>query len=201
MTTITPLKAEQNSLDQLITERWSPRAFQDKEIEIATLFEIFNMARWSPSSYNEQPWRFLIGKKMEGDTYRYLYKSLTDFNQSWASMAPVLILACAKKNFTQNGKPNPHYRYDLGQIAAHLSLKALDEGIYVHQMAGFDAEQCVEQFEIPKEYEPVTIIAMGYPGEAERLEEDLQEQEEEMSKRKSVESICFDEWNSMFFNP
>ncbi len=193
------LQAERTKLDELFEKRWSPRAFSDEVIAQSVLYDIFDAARQAPSSYNEQPWRFIIGRKMEGNTYNKIYGTLEEFNQRWSDTVPVLILACAKLNFEHNGKPNPHHKYDLGQFMAYLSLKAVENNIYVHQMAGFDEESARSALKIPEGFVPCTVFAMGYEGDASILGEELKQQEEDDSNRKSVESICFDEWGSMFF--
>ena len=92
-------------VDDLIRRRWSPRAYADKEVPPAELKRLFEAARWAASSSNEQPWRFLVGRRGD-ETYQKIFNALVEFNQSWAKSAPVLVLSVAKKTFTQKGTPN-----------------------------------------------------------------------------------------------
>lgn len=183
-----------------IEKRWSPRAFDpSKTISKEQLLRLLNAARWAASSYNEQPWRFIIGIKGEGDSWDKLFSCLGEFNQQWAKNAPLLMLACGKKNFSKNQKPNHHYAYDVGQAVATLAIQATGDGLYLHQMAGFSPQQAKETFSIPEEFEAITAIAVGYQGKEEELPEKLQEQEEAPRSRKPLEEICYiNEWAHSF---
>ena len=180
------------NLEENIKERWSPRAFLEDKIDKDSLLRIFESARWSASSYNEQPWRFIIGIKDEGDNYQHIIESLVPFNQQWASRAPVVLLACGKKTFSRNGKPNPHMSYDVGQAVATLTLQATAEGLHVHQMAGFSSEKARELFDIPADFEPIVVAAIGKIDENEILQKDGPKER----TRKKLEDICWSDWNS-----
>src|SRR6201996_7270685 len=92
-------------VEDIFLRRWSPRAFADKDVSADDLKKIFEAARWAPSSYNEQPWRFFLGHR--GDpTYQKIFDSLVEFNQGWAKSAPVLILSAASKSFAHNKSAN-----------------------------------------------------------------------------------------------
>lgn len=179
-------------LEKNIKERWSPRAFVDDKIDKAKIVRIFESARWSASSYNEQPWRFIIGIKGEGETYQKVLETLVPFNQDWASKAPLVVLACAKKSFTRNGKPNPHMSYDVGQAMATLTLQATEEELYVHQMAGFSEEKACQIFNIPQDFEPIVVAAIGKINKEEVLQKDGPKER----TRKSLEEICWSDWNT-----
>jgi nitroreductase len=152
------------SIHPLIASRWSPRAYDTKSIEPEKLQRIFEAARWTASSSNIQPWYFMVGLKGD-EVYEKIYDSLVEFNKLWAINAPVLVLAIAKTTNT-NGEENKSYAYDLGQSVAILSLQAMAEGIYTHQMGGFDADAVVRLLEIPSDYKVLVAFTLGYRGDA-----------------------------------
>jgi len=158
-------------INELIEKRFSPYSFADKEIDRETLTKLFDAARKSPSSYNEQPWRFIVGTNENKTTYDNIFETLMDANKNWAKQAPVLILTIASNQFSKNGSKNLHAEYDLGQAVTFLILKATELDIYAHQMAGFSREKAVELFNIPDNYTPVTVIALGYKNEDDKKPE------------------------------
>ncbi|MBX9853807.1 MAG: nitroreductase family protein [Cytophagaceae bacterium] len=187
-----------NKVHELIEKRWSPRAFDSREIEREKLWRIFEAARRAPSSFNEQPWRFIVGEKQKGETWNKVFSVLTESNQRWTINASVLGLIVGKSNFTKNDKPNKHKFYDPGQAAAFLTFQATAEDLYVHQMAGFSPEEAVKVFNIPAGYEPVTAFALGYIGKPDILPEDIRKMEEKKLMRKELSEIIFSEWEIPF---
>lgn len=176
----------------LLAGRYSPRAFAGRPVEKEKLRRIFEAARWSASCMNEQPWRFIVGQKGIGDdTFERILHVLNEPNQRWARHAPVLVLVCAATMFSSGGKPNKWHMYDAGQAAAHMTVQAMHEGIFLHQMAGFDAEKAKEEFSIPPEIAPASAIAMGYAGDAAKLPEDLRKRERQPRTRRSIHEILF----------
>ena len=174
----------------IIHKRWSPRSFSDKKVDPVTLQRIFEATRWAPSGFNEQPWRFMIG--MKGDaTWQRIFDALVDFNQKWAGLAPVLVAVVAKKTVTKNGKPNTSYKYDAGQAAAYLTFQSVSEGLSVHQMGGFNKEEIAQVFDLPEDFEPQTVIAMGYQDVPERLPEKFAEMELNARERKPLAELVF----------
>ncbi|HEM49316.1 MAG TPA: nitroreductase [Caldithrix sp.] len=181
-----------------IKNRWSPRAFSDKPVEPEKLKRIFEAARWSASSFNEQPWRFLAGIKGQGETWDKIFYSLSEWNQKWCKTVPILVLLVCKKSFTRNDKINAWAEYDLGQAAAYISIQAMAEGLYTHQMGGFNRDTARETFNIPEDFEPTTMMAIGYYGNADALPEDMQKSEKGERSRKEISTIVFaDKWNEM----
>lgn len=172
----------------LVASRWSPRAYDPRPVEKEKLQRIFEAARWAASSSNIQPWYFLIGFK--GDAvYQRIFETLVEFNQDWAIHAPVLALAIAKTTNNRGGQ-NRSYAYDLGQAVATLSLQATAEGVYAHQMGGFDAEAAELAFEIPEEYKVLVVFTLGYLGDAEILNPNLFKLEiSPRSRRAASESV------------
>jgi len=154
--------ATPTGLHELLSRRWSPRAFSPRPVERTTLTQLFEAARWAPSSYNAQPWSFIVATRDDAEGYTRLLGTLMDANREWAQQAPVLILAVAKLDFDHIARPNRHAFYDLGQAVAHLSVQATAVDLYLHQMGGFDPNAARELFAIPAGYEPVAVMAVGY---------------------------------------
>jgi nitroreductase len=182
-----------HGVKDLIRQRWSPRAYADKEIPAAELKKLFEAARWAPSSFNEQPWRFLVGRQGD-ETYQKIFNTLVEFNQSWAKTAPVLVLSVAKKTFTQKGSPNRHGLHDTGAATAYLALHATAAGLHTHSMAGFDQEQARASFAIPSDYDIGAVTAIGYFGDPTELPEHLQKMEVSPRQRKPLEEFVFSDW-------
>ena len=164
-------------IHDLIRDRWSPRAFSDKPVQPEVLASLFEAARWAPSSFNEQPWAYLVATKDDPENFAKMLSVLVDFNAGWAKNAPVLVLAVARLTFQNNGKPNRNAFYDTGAASALLSVEATARGLVVHQMAGFDAEKARQAFAIPSGWEPIAAMAIGYPGDTSSLPDSLREKE------------------------
>lgn len=174
----------------LIAHRWSPRAFDSRPVEPEKLRSLFEAARWAASSYNAQPWYFIVGTKDDPDTYNRVLQSFVEFNQGWAKQAPVLALSVARTKF-DDGRPNRHAFHDVGQAAANLSLQAEALGLSVHQMAGIDPEKARKLFNIPADYEPVAGFAIGYAGDPQSLPDELRQRELAPRQRKPLDSFVF----------
>jgi nitroreductase len=176
-----------------ILARWSPRAFSHKPVALEDLKTIFEAARWAASSFNEQPWRFLVGHR--GDpTYQKIFDSLVEFNQGWAKSAPVLILSVASKNFGHNGAANHFAIHDTGAATAYLALEATALGLHAHSMAGFNQEKARTAFGIPDTFHIGAVTALGHLGNVDSLPEGLQEQEVSPRQRKPLSEIVLTAW-------
>jgi len=182
-----------HTIHPLLEKRWSPRSFSVESIDIEKIKRIFEAARWSSSSFNEQPWRYMVGIKTKGETYDKIYKTLAGFNQQWAIQAPLLVLCCAKKHFTQRDANNEHYKYDIGQSVANLIFQANYEDLMAHQMAGFNQQMAVELFNIPIDFVPITVIALGYEGDPETLPEEIKKLEYAERVRNELNTFIFEE--------
>ncbi|MGC4045596.1 MAG: nitroreductase family protein [Armatimonas sp.] len=159
---------------ETLRQRWSPYAFAETPVAKETLLSLLEAARWAPSCFNEQPWRFIVGSKADDPaTFDKILSTMVEFNRGWAQHAPVLILAVAKKTFTHNGAPNRHAPYDLGQAMGHLTIQASALGLVMHQMGGFDPVKASEVFGLSDDFDPIAIMALGFEGSAEQLEEPL----------------------------
>lgn len=180
---------------ELITRRWSPRAFAPTPVPDGVLAQLFEAARWAASSSNAQPWRFLLTRAGEA-SFQKLHSCLSRGNQPWTERVPVLLLGVTDTVFAAKGdKPardNPTAKHDLGLAAANLALQATALGLYVHPMAGFDQDKVREVFAIPSPYEPVTVTAIGYLADLDTLSEADREREEAPRSRKSLREIVFE---------
>jgi nitroreductase len=179
-------------VQELLEKRFSPYAFSSRPVEAEKLRKLFEAARSGPSSYNEQPWRFVVATRQVPEAFERLLETLTERNRQWARHAPVLVLSVAKLDFTHNGQPNRHAWYDAGQAAAYLTLQATELGLYVHQMAGFDPEKARQLLEIPEGYEPATMMAVGYLGDPESMKEAPRQQDRARRARKPLDSLLFE---------
>jgi nitroreductase len=176
-----------------ILKRWSPRAYSDQVVTPESLKEVFEAARWAASSYNEQPWRFLVGHRGD-ETYKKIFDSLVEFNQSWAKTAPVLILSAGKKTFTANGSPNHYQLHDTGAATAYVALQATALGFHTHSMGGFDLDKVRKSFNIPDDFEIGSVTALGYLGDPDTLPEQVKQMELAPRQRKPLSEIVFSEW-------
>lgn len=176
----------QYPIHDLLRQRWSPRAFDDRPIEPEKLRSLFEAARWAPSSNNEQPWRFIVADKDHATEWNRLLACLVEGNRTWASCAPILALSVASLNFEDDGKPNRHAFHDTGMAVENLVLQATALGLAAHQMAGFDVEQARADLKIPPGYEPVAMIALGYPGDPASLPDRLRDRELQPRSRQPI---------------
>jgi nitroreductase len=167
----------------VIKKRRSRRAYAETMVEPEKIRSLFEAARWAPSSLNEQPWFYIYATKDQTELWNKIFDSLKEANKLWARNAPLLILSLARKNFIRVDAPNPSARYDLGAANAFLSLQAAHFGLNVHQIAGFDSQTAIRNLAVPDRYEPVIVMAIGYPGDAEDLPENLKVREEAPRER------------------
>jgi len=155
-----------HDVHELIAHRWSPYGFAARAVSHADLLALFEAARWAPSCFNEQPWRFIVATQRDPEGFSRLLSCLTERNRLWARSAPVLVLGVVKQTFTRNDKPNKAAAHDLGLAAAHLSLEATARGLAVHQMIGIDPDRARDIYDIPDGYAAWTALAIGYVGAA-----------------------------------
>lgn len=182
-------KADYPILD-LILNRHSPRAMSGEDIELDVLYSLFEAARWAPSSYNAQPWRFIYSRR-NTPSFEVFVDLLGDFNKKWAPKAAILGLSIARKTFEKNNKPSPTHAYDTGAAWENLALEAYHRGLVVHGMEGFSYEKARKVLEIPEEYEILAMFAIGKKGKIEDLPEELQKQET-LSERKKIDEFIME---------
>jgi len=146
-----------------IAMRWSPYRFDARPIEDAQLITCLEAARWAASSFNDQPWFFIVARRQETEAFEAMLGCLMEANRGWAARAGAVLCTVVRTTFEYNQKPNRVALHDLGQAAAHFSLQAAQLGLQVHQMAGVQLDQVRTRYHIPEGYEPQTAIAIGYP--------------------------------------
>jgi len=180
-------------IHDLLRRRWSPRAFSQRPVDPEVLETLFEAARWSPSSANEQPWRFIVAIRDDQENHQKMFECLSAGNQRWAGRAPVILLALSKIGFERYEGNNRHSMYDTGQAMAHLSLQATAAGLFVHQVGGFDAERVRRVHAIPEGFEPAVMAVIGYADPPEILPEDLGRRETAPRERKTLDELIFEE--------
>ena len=185
------LAETQFPIHELLSRRWSPLGFAERLVEPWKLQSLFEAARWAPSSYNEQPWSYIVATRDNPEEFDRIVSCLSPGNVPWASRAPVLMLSVAKTTFQRNGRPNRHAFHDVALSISNLIVQATTLGLFVHQMAGFDPDKARQVFEIPAEHEAVAAVAVGYPGPVDALPEALQERHRAPRTRKPLTEMVF----------
>jgi nitroreductase len=162
---------------ETIVNRRSSRAYSHRTVEPEKIKSLFEAARWAPSSVNEQPWSYIYTTQDQSELWAKIFETLNENNRVWVKDAPVLVVSLTRKTFTRNGRLNTSAKYDLGAANALLSLQAVELGLNVHQMGGFDAQALRTNLNIPDTFEVGVVMAIGYPGDPELLPETLKQRE------------------------
>lgn len=174
--------------------RWSPYSFAPKAVPASDLRACFEAARWAPSSYNEQPWRYLVATSSRADEFARILRCLNEANQAWAKRAPVLAIGLFMKSFSKNELENRAACHDLGAASAFLTMEATHRGLYVHQMIGIDADAVRREFHLCEDIVPFTGLAIGYPGLPEgsaQLAEQYAQRDQQPRERRPQEDFVF----------
>ncbi len=172
--------------------RWSPRAFTPQAVPAELIEVILDAGRWAASSFNEQPWRFIVARKEDSAAFQSLLSALAPFNQEWAKNAAVLILMATRSNFSHNESSNGYAMHDAGAALAYMMLQASVSGLGAHAMAGFDHAKAREVAGIPAEFQVAALVAIGYPDSAETLtNEQLKQREMAPRERKPLSALAF----------
>ena len=185
-----PLQHRQaaHRIETLFLRRWSPRAMNGENVAAEALARLFEAARWAPSSFNEQEWRFRYAHRGTPH-WATFFSLLAESNQVWCKDAGVLIAIFAKKTFTKNGKTNPVHRFDCGCAFENLALQGSAMGLVVHGMQGFDWERTPKDLRAPADFEIAAMCAVGHPGDPDKLPPELREREVP-SGRRSIEETA-----------
>jgi len=178
-------------INELIANRWSPYAFSDVAVSPDDLQALFEAARWAPSSFNEQPWSYIVATKAEPTEFERVLSCLVPVNQAWAKAAPVLALGCTRLNFARNGQPNSCALHDLGLASANICLEATARGICVHQMGGILPDKAREIFQIPADSQALTGIAIGYAADPAAVPAELRDRDKTRRGRKPLAEFVF----------
>lgn len=175
------------AIHPLIKKRWSPRAMSSEPLSDEDMQSLFEAARWAPSSFNEQPWRFILCKA-KTDSFDKAFSALVERNQSWAKNSSLLVITLSRTKFTRNDKPSTIHSFDTGAAWENLALEATNKNIVVHGMQGFDYEKIKTLFSIPELYKIEMMIAVGKPAPLDVLPDGLRS-EEKPKDRKPLDSI------------
>lgn len=184
----------QAPIHELIAKRWSGRAYDpDNTLSREQIISLIEAARWAPSCYGDQPWRYLVfDKSTNQDVWQQALDCLGEGNREWAQYAPLLLLACADSILSKNGKPNRWGQYDTGAASMNICLQATAMGLMTHQMGGFDADKTREYFSIPEQYMPMAMITVGYQLAENKIEGELREREYQARNRNELASNFFE---------
>lgn len=178
------------NINPLILGRWSPRAMSGEPIDDQELMALFEAAKWAPSSYNNQPWRFIYAKR-NTEHWDRLFNLMVEFNQSWTKNAAALVVIISKKTFDHNGQSSRTHHFDTGAAWENLALEAETRGLVTHGMEGFDYDKARQVLEIPDDFDVEAIVAVGKKGKKEDLPPALQEREAP-SDRKPLKSLIME---------
>ncbi len=182
----------------VIANRWSGRAYDaNKAVSSEQMISMLEAARWAPSCFGDEPWRFIVMDKNNNATaWEKAFDCLVPGNQAWVKDAPVLILICAHSLFNHNQKLNRWGAYDTGAAAISLCLQATSMGLMTHQMGGFDGEKARDVFAIPEQYQMMSMLTVGYAADINNLSEELKERELAPRKRRVLNELFYDGvWN------
>lgn len=174
--------------DRLFVNRWSPRAMSGEPLNGEELMGLFEAARWAPSSYNNQPWRFIYAQR---DTIEWneFFNLMNEWNQSWAKNAAALVVILSKTTFDKDGSPSPTHSFDAGAAWENLALQGSLRDLVVHGMQGFDYQKAREVLAVPPEYAVEAMAAVGKPGRKEDLPRALQAMESPSGRKKLSELV------------
>jgi nitroreductase len=175
----------------LLVDRWSPYAFLDDPVPETDLRSLFEAARWAPSSYNAQPWSYIVATRDQPEEFERLLSCLVEANQLWAQAAPVLALGVTRRTFEHNNQVNRAAAHDLGLASGSLLVEATARGLHVHQMIGILPDKARELYGVPEGWEVLTALAIGYLGEPEQLPEALRERDLTLRPRKPLSDFVF----------
>ena len=180
----------QYDINPLLLHRWSPRAMSGEEISDTELMRLFEAARWAPSSYNGQPWRFIYAKR-NTEHWDKLLNLMVDFNKSWAKNAAVLLVIISRKNFEEDEKPSVTHQFDAGAAWENLALQGETQGLVTHGMQGFDYEKARRDLSVPDTFDVMAMVAIVKPVPKEILPPDIQKREQ-VSDRKPITEIIME---------
>jgi nitroreductase len=178
-------------IHELIAKRWSPYAFADRPVSNDDLRSLFEAARWAASSYNEQPWSYIVATRQDPTQFERLLSCLVEGNQVWAKAAPVLAIGCTRLRFNLTGQPNAAAVHDLGLASATLSLEATARGLLVHQMIGIVPAKVSALYAVPDGVQPTTGLAIGYAADPNTLPENLRLRDLAPRTRKPLSEFVF----------
>lgn len=187
----------QEKIDDLLAKRWSGRAYDaNRPVSHEQMISLLEAARWAPSCFGDEPWRYIICDKTNNKVaWNNAFSCLSEGNQSWAVNAPVLILVLTNTLFSHNEQENRWAEYDTGAASMSICVQATSLGLMVHQMGGYDANKVTELFSIPEQYKSMAMMAVGYQLAEDEIPEEVIERESSERRRNPLAEHFFDgEW-------
>jgi nitroreductase len=185
---VTQTRTPTQEINPVFVNRWSPRGMTGEELDDEDLMALFEAARWAPSSYNNQPWRFIYAKR-NTESWNRLFDLLVEGNKTWAKDSAALVVLISRKNFDYNGKPSVTHQLDAGAAWENLALEACFRGIVTHGMEGFDYQRARQELDIPEDYDVMAMIAIGRKGSKEKLPTPLRDRESPTDRKPLTEII------------
>lgn len=187
----------EHPIQDLLLKRWSPYVYDPRPVEKDKLQRCLTAAAWAASSYNEQPWTYLVARREDEAAFQQMLGCLVEANQEWAQHAGVLMIGVVARNFSKNGKPNRVAEHDLGAASASMALEASTLGLQLHQMAGIEVSKTRSTYKVPDGYDPHTGLALGYPGDPAAADPELAKRDQGRRGRKSLKEFVFGgEWGT-----
>ena len=183
----------QVSIDTTLANRWSGRAYDASQpVNHEQIIALLEAARWAPSCFGDQPWRFIVwDKKADSASWQKAFDCLAPSNQAWVKETPVLMLVCADTLFNHNQQPNRWGQYDTGAAAENVCLQASSMGLMAHQMGGFNADKARETFAIPEQYIPMAMLCVGYAADIQTVTGDALDRETAARTRRPLNELFF----------
>lgn len=183
----------QVAIHDIIANRWSGRAYdRSKPVSGEKVLSLLEAARWAPSCYGDQPWRFVVwNQAQDAAAWQAAFDTLSPGNQGWVKDAPLLVLACADSLFNHNGQPNRWAQYDTGAAVQNLCLQAEALGMMAHQMGGFDADKARALAGVPERYSLMAMVSVGYPADPANFSAEVAERENAPRKRRPLGELFF----------
>ncbi len=180
-------------IHEIIANRWSGRAYDTgQSVSHTQIIALLEAARWAPSCFGDQPWRFIVWNKNEdAQAWQQAFDCLAPSNQTWVKDAPVLLLVCADTLFNHNQQPNRWAQYDTGAAAENVCLQASSMGLMAHQMGGFNADSAREAFVIPMQYIPMAMLSVGYAADVASLAGEVLTRETATRTRRPINALFF----------
>lgn len=181
-------------IDPILANRWSGRAYDaSKSVSKEQIIALLEAARWAPSCFGDQPWRFVVwDKQTDNKSWQKAFDCLAPANQAWVKDTSVLMLVCADTLFNHNQKPNRWGQYDTGAAAENICLQASSMGLMAHQMGGFDSDKAREAFAIPEQYIPMAMLCVGYAADINAVTGDALDRETAARSRRPLSELFFD---------
>lgn len=188
------------SVHEFVSRRRSPVIFSPDPVSEELILQLAEAARWAPSSFNQQPWRFVFALREKPDEWGRMFGLLMPGNREWVQYnVPVLMMSVTETVPEGRHQPNLYAFHDAGLSAGNLIMQATSIGLFVHPMGGFDKERAKSELDIPEPFQPVAMFAIGYPGKTKGMPAALIERDQAERKRKPLEEILFrGKWNGPF---